>query len=333
MLRFRAETMRRLRRFFDERRFIEVATPILSADTIVDRHVEPVVLDDAALPVNHHGNRTYYLQTSPEFAMKRLLAAGMDAVYQIGPVFRRGDRGRFHNVEFTMLEWYRVGDDYQGGMDLLEELIRATAETGPASESPRQRRFPAEFVRRSYAELFGERFGIDPHRASPESLHRVADAEKIAYPASFANLPEDEQVEHWLDLLFAERIQPTLRAAIVCDFPVAQSQLARTRTVRGAAGSYRVAERFELFLDGVEIANGYHELLDAEELRTRFRRNAKRRVESGRAALPVESRLLAAMQSGLPPCSGTALGIERLLMVLAAAASLDEVLAFPIEIA
>lgn len=339
-LRKRAEVLRLIRRFFEERNFVEVQTPILSVDTIVDRYVEPIFVTNFYFSESYHeidpGKKIRFLQTSPEFAMKRLLAAGMEAIFQICPVFRQGDRGQFHNVEFTMLEWYRTGDDYQAGMNFLADLVRFVFETIPfRNEKP----IP-EIELKSYRQVFEERIGANPHTATYRELQAIADFQKIIYPDSFfahKNDSVNDVTEHWLDLLFSELIQPKLKSTIVFDFPASQSQLAQTRTVRENGGQnnieFSVTERFELFLGGMEIANGYHELLDAAELRRRFQEISRQRNQDGRLPLPIESRLLAAMEFGLPPSSGTALGLERLLMFLLDADSIDQVLAFPIEIA
>ncbi len=308
-LRCCAATLRSIRHFFDELGFLEVRTPILSADSVVDRFVEPIVVFDPSFPTNRHGTKTYFLQTSPEFAMKRLLAAGLSAIYQITPVFRKGDRGTMHNVEFTMLEWYRVDDDYQTGMDLLAQFVREVLEI--------------TVRRRSFRELFLERTELDPLRSTSSEFRKLAEDKKIPFPDGLDD-------EGWIDLLFSELVQPTLDAVIVYDFPAFQSQLARTRT--DGDGTVLV-ERFELFIDGVELANGYHELLDADELRQRFQATNAKRRQDGKPELPVESRLLDAMEHGLPACSGTALGLERLFMVRFGVASIDEVFAFPFEIA
>ncbi|MDR0703697.1 MAG: EF-P lysine aminoacylase GenX [Planctomycetaceae bacterium] len=313
-LRYRSEQLCRIRHFFGERHFVEVQTPALSADTIVDLHVEPIAVTDSSFPVTLHRDQTYYLRTSPEFAMKRLLSAGMDAIYEIGSVFRKGDRGPFHNVEFTMLEWYRVGDDYRTGMKLLAELIQFIDETLP------------EIVYCSFQDIFQQYTGVNPHRATVIECRNVAEQNNISYPDSLT------ETEDWIDLLFSELVQPNLQSVIVYDFPALQSQLAQTRMISDLSGTITVSERYELFLHGIEIANGYHELLDASELRNRFCNNLKRRMTANRSALPVESRLLTAMESGFPASCGTALGIDRLLMVLLKTNSIDDVIPFPIEI-
>ncbi len=318
-LEFRAKVLREIRHFFDSQNFLEVQTPILSADCVIDEFLELFVLSDPQLPVNHHGDRRYFLQTSPEFAMKRLLQAGMKAIYQITPVFRKGDRGRQHNPEFTMLEWYQASDalhpanPYQAGQEFLASLVRHLTGRG------------VQFF--TFFEVFQQYVHCDPHRASAAQLREIAKSRQISWPASFADNPAE-----WLDLLFSELIQPHLDAVIVRDFPASQSQLAQIRTGDSNFGSeIAVSERFELFLGGVELANGYHELLDAAELRQRFQQTAMKRIAAGKAAIPVESRLLEAMQKGLPSCSGCALGIDRLLMVLLKTQNIDDVLAFPLE--
>ncbi|MDR2755277.1 MAG: EF-P lysine aminoacylase GenX [Planctomycetaceae bacterium] len=313
-LRYRSDQLCRIRRFFGERHFVEVQTPVLSADTVVDLYVEPISVTDSSLPVTLHHNQTYYLRTSPEFAMKRLLAAGMDAIYEIGAVFRKGDRGQYHNVEFTMLEWYRVGDDYRTGMEFLAELIRFIDETLP------------EIVYCSFREVFQKYTSVNPHQTTAVECRKVAVQKNLSYPDSLT------ETDHWIDFLFSELVQPNLQSVIVYDFPATQSQLAQTRMISDSSGTFFVSERYELFLNGIEIANGYHELLDAAELRNRFHENFRRRLAENRPLLPLESRLLTAMESGLPASCGTALGIDRLLMALLKTNSIDDVLPFPIEI-
>ncbi|MCL2743372.1 MAG: EF-P lysine aminoacylase EpmA [Planctomycetaceae bacterium] len=320
----RSEVLRLIRKFFEERGFIEVQTPVLSADTIVDRFVEPVAVHNETLPLTHRNDRQYFLQTSPEFAMKRLLASGMTAIYQITPVFRSGDRGRFHNTEFTMLEWYRVGDDYQTGVHFLAELVKFIT----ANISFSEKNINTDFSFATYRNVFECHTGINPHTATAAQLKQTAERFQVPFPDSF---DDNTHKDEWLDLLFSELVQKHLRNFIVFDFPASQSQLATTRLIKEDGEEYYVSERFELFLNGLEIANGYNELLDAEELRRRFRSIAEQRQADGKKPLPLESRLIKAMEAGLPPCSGTALGIERLLMYLLKADSIDEVMAFTID--
>jgi len=308
----RAGLLRKLREFFHSRGFLEVETPLLSADVVVDRHIDPLPLTLYEDPRQPAESRTLYLQTSPEFAMKRILAAGAEAIFQVTHAFRGGERGELHNPEFTIAEWYRVGDDMSAGIDLLSELAAALLDRGPAD-------------RVSYRDTFHKHAGIDPLTADAVSFANLAAAKQIAVPESF----DDSDLDAWMDLLMTELVQPQLgweRPLVIYDYPASQSALAVVREEDPP-----VAERFELFVDGVELANGYHELLDAGELLTRNRRNNVARIADGKQPLPEESRLLAAMRRGLPPCSGTALGFDRLVMVALGAKSIDEVIPFPVE--
>jgi lysyl-tRNA synthetase class 2 len=319
---YRSELLKSVRDFFDWYRFIEVQTPVLSADTVIDRYVEPICVNDDSLPLTYRGDRNYYLQTSPEFAMKRLLSAGMEAIYQICPAFRRGDRGELHNVEFTMLEWYRVGDDYFTGMRFLAELVQSVFAASVFEDIRND--FPTiSFVR--FDDIFREHVGRSFRELSVKDFRELADELGICYPESYVSGGNENL---WIDLFFSELAQPKLSGTIVYDYPAAQSQLARCRINEDGN---MVSERFELYLGGVEIANGYHELVDVEELRKRSGSIAAEKVKDGGAKFPIESRLLKAMEQGLPPSSGTALGIDRLLIYILNAKSIDEVITFPIE--
>ena len=303
----RASLLRQLREFFHDRGFLEVETPILSADTVVDRHLDPFSLNVAPAGARP---QTFWLQTSPEFAMKRLLAAGAEAIYQVSRVFRREEQGSLHNPEFTLVEWYRAGDDFRTGMQFTSDLCETLLGRGPA-----------ELL--SYAEAFRRHTGLDPHAASTEEL--IAAAGQCQSPPPEGMSKEDR--EGWLDWLLTERVQAHLgieRPVLLYDFPAGQAALAQIRRSEPP-----LAERFELYVSGRELANGYHELRDAGELRRRnARANALRRGD-GKAALPEESRLLAAMDHGLPPAVGCALGFDRLVMLASGARSIDEVIAFP----
>jgi len=312
VLRLRAEMLKRVRDFFDRRGFLEVETPILSADTVVDRHLDPfcVVPDDAVQP--SHLPRRLFLQTSPEFHMKRLLAAGAQAIYQVARVFRQGERGPLHNPEFTMVEWYRVGDRLAEGMQLLSDLSETLLGRGPAE-------------RLTYREAFQRHAGLDPHAASTEELMSAVKQAGLSAPESLSH----EDRDGWLDLLLVERVQPHLgctRPAIVYDFPASQAALAE---VRGEDPP--VAERFELYVAGLELANGYHELLDPAVLRARSVAANTWRVADSKLPLPEDSRMLWAMEAGLPPSVGVAMGFDRVVMLAAGATHIDQVLAFPFE--
>ncbi|HUT09647.1 MAG TPA: EF-P lysine aminoacylase EpmA [Thermoguttaceae bacterium] len=309
-LRLRAGLLRRTREFFDRHGFLEVETPILSADTVVDRHLDPFQLEVS--DPSGGLQRPRWLQTSPEFAMKRLLAAGFEAIYQITRVFRQGEQGPLHNPEFTMVEWYRAHDGLDEGMQLTGDLCDALLQRGQAE-------------RLTYAEAFRQYVGLDPHTAETGELLSAVHGHGIVAPESLS--PEDR--DGWLDLLLVERVQPNLgrtRPVILYDYPASQAALARIRP-----DDPPVAERFELYVSGVELANGFHELLDPEELLQRnAAANARRRAD-GKPPLPEQSRLIAAMRSGLPAAVGVALGFDRLVMLSAGAKSLAEVMAFPFD--
>jgi lysyl-tRNA synthetase class 2 len=312
-LRQRASLLARLRDFFSQRDFLEVETPILSADTVVDRHLDPLsvtLFDDPRTP---DVGRRMWLQTSPEFAMKRVLAAGAERIYQVTRAFRGGaESGELHNPEFTMVEWYRVGDSMEAGMALLGELACEMLHSDRVS-------------RISYGEAFRRYVDVDPHVTTVSELSIVAKSHGVAIPS---DMPEDDRDE-WLNLLLATLVEPNLgleRPEILYDYPASQAALAQVRNDEPP-----VAERFELYVQGVELANGYYELLDAEVLRERNRQNNRLRQADGKSKLPEESRLLTAMEHGLPDCVGVALGFDRLVMIAAGASSLSEVMAFPID--
>jgi elongation factor P--(R)-beta-lysine ligase len=322
-LRLRAELLARIREFFSARKFLEVETPILSADVTVDRHLDPMSTILADDPRQPDVGRRMWLQTSPEFGMKRLLAAGATAIYQITRAFRNGEVGPLHNPEFTIVEWYRVGDDMQAGMLLLSDFCRTLLGT-PVAE------------RLSYADAFSRYVGINPHSATEPELAEVARQQEIIISGGFG-----ADRDGWLNLLSTKCVEPHLGQAaptILYDYPAGQAALAKIRgemipaTSSSAESSIvRVAERFELYFRGIELANGYHELLDAAELRHRNCAANAARVVEGKPTLPEESRLLTAMEAGLPACTGVALGFDRLVMLAAGAKTLANILAFPID--
>jgi lysyl-tRNA synthetase class 2 len=295
MLATRAALLKRLRAFFESRGFLEVETPLLSHDVVVDRHLDPLSVRLFADPREPEVGPKLWLQTSPEFAMKRLLVAGtgqLNSIYQITRAFRGGEVGPLHNPEFTMVEWYRIGDDYAAGMQLLADLAEEMLGLGAPE-------------RLTYREAFVRYAAVDP----------------------FQNLAADHDLN--FDLLLTQKVEPHLgkdRPTILYDYPASQSALARIRE-----DSPPVAERFELYVRGIELANGYHELLDPAVLRERNRTNNQLRQADGKPRLPEESRMLAAMDHGLPPCSGCALGFDRLVMAATGAKTIQEVMAFPIE--
>ncbi|MEO8498423.1 MAG: EF-P lysine aminoacylase EpmA [Planctomycetota bacterium] len=311
-LRLRAGLLTRLRDFFARHDFLEVETPLLSADTVIDRHLDPLsvtLFDDPRTP---DVGRRMWLQTSPEFAMKRLLAAGADRIYQVTRAFRGAESGAHHNPEFTMVEWYRVGDSMATGMALLGELACELLGADRVS-------------RISYGEAFQRFVDVDPHAATEKELAVAARSHGVATPD---DMPKDDR-DGWLNLLLATLVEPKLgiaRPEILYDYPASQAALAQVR-----ADKPPVAERFELYANGVELANGYHELLDPSVLRERNRQANRQRRTDGKCVLPEDSRLIAAMEHGLPDCVGVALGFDRLVMIAAGATSLSEVMAFPID--
>ena len=319
LLKERALLLKQLRAFFDERDFFEVQTPVLSRDVLVDRYIDPFAVSAE--------DGIFYLQTSPEFAMKRLLASGCERIYEITPAFRRGDRGRLHNPEFTILEWYRAGDGYREGIALLGELaetfLPAGAETKTACVS--------------FGSLFLEKTGLNPHTATCGEFRKAADRLAPAYPESYVAGENPAGAGDWISYLFEETVQLALGSGgpvIVCDYPAGDSQLAKVGPPLDAeGGAGPVTRRFELFYKGVELANGYDELTSADLLRARFAEAAADRRRRGAAELPTDSRLLAAMDAGLPPSSGCALGVDRLLMLRLGLERIDDVIPFPAEIA
>ena len=298
-----------IRSFFSHHGVLEVETPVLSAAAASDPAIESLTTCYRG-PGAPAGGRMY-LHTSPEFAMKRLLAAGSGPIYQICRVFRDGESGRRHNPEFTLLEWYRPEYDHHQLMDEVEVLLLSLL---PA---------PRPVSRFSYRELFQHHLGIDPHSASTDSLRRLANERGIEVDLSL------DCRDAWLDLLLSHCIEPRLAGSGLCfvhDYPASQASLARVEP-----GDPPLAARFECYLDGVELANGFHELADAGEQRRRFQHDLEIRQHSRGKLPPLDERLLAALQFGLPDCAGVALGIDRLLMQITGADHIDQVLTFPLE--
>jgi lysyl-tRNA synthetase class 2 len=312
-LRLRAELLTRIRRYFNSAGVLEVDTPALSMGGATDPAIQSFITTYHG-PGSCHG-AGFYLHTSPEFPMKRLLAAGTGSIYQICKVFRDGESGRYHNPEYTLLEWYRAGCDHVALMAEVESLLRAVlVDIMPLA--------PAGYW--TYRELFKTTAGIDPATSTVNEIRQVLNARGIS---ASPGLTED-MFDGWLDLLLTHVIEPALDTGLVfvSDYPASQAALARLRS-----GDPPVAERFEVYLGGIELANGYHELTDAAEQRRRFEQDNARRCAGGLATVEPDRRLLAAMQSGLPDCAGVALGIDRLLMIAGGAAHIDEVIAFPLE--
>ncbi len=306
-IRARARLYTRLRDFFLARAVLEVETPVSSRTATVDPNIDSFVTRDGR-----------WLQTSPEFPMKRLLAAGSGAIYQIARVFRVDEAGRFHNPEFSLLEWYRPGFDHRQLMDEVEALLRHVGVDAPA-----------RLERITYREAFRRHVGIDPELTSNAQLEAAC----AALLSGGAPTPAPSNViarrDFFLDLLMGHVVGPALgcgQPEFLLDFPVSQAALARIRD-----DDPPVAERFELFWQGIELANGFHELSDADEQRRRFEQDRACRAEQGREAPPFDAHLIAALASGLPDCAGVALGLDRLLMLLLNLDNVGDTLAFDDE--
>jgi len=313
----RSKLLAALRKFFSERQFIEVETPLLSSEVIPEQHIEPfqaITTDQLGANAGSPSSvsrRRLFLQASPELHMKRLVAAGMSAIYQVTRSFRGQEQGPLHNPEFTIVEWYRTGDDMQAGIALLDQLCQTLLETPSA-------------IRTSYGEAFEQHVGLCPHTSTADELANRAQSLNINIPE---DMPKHERDE-WLNLLLATQVEPKLGLAgpeILYDYPASQAALAKiTRREDGV----EVARRFELYWRGIELANGYDELTDAAELRTRLDQVNNNRAANDCPALPLPESLLSAMESGLPACSGCALGFDRLVMLALEEKSIDEVMAF-----
>lgn len=307
MLSLRATILARIRSFFAEREVMEVETPILASAPVTDLHI-------SALSCRYRGpgadeGRELFLQTSPEFAMKRLLAAGSGPIYQICRAVRDGEAGRRHNPEFTILEWYRPGWDHHRLMDEVDELLAVLL--GCRSGE-----------RLSYAATFRRYAGVEVFEESDSAL-------RLRVKEFGVSEPEGLSRDDLLDLVLTHVIEPKLghcQPTFIHDYPASQASLARVR-----GGDPPLAERFEVFAEGVELANGYHELADAAEQRRRFEADNEKRIQEGLPAVPIDERLLAAIDHGLPDCAGVALGVDRLIMIASGTRSLADVLAFPVD--
>ena len=306
-LRLRARVNAFIRAFFSARGVIEVETPVLSRAGNTDPNIRSFTLDFSG--PSQGGPRERWLRTSPEFPLKRLVAEGFGDCYELGRVFRDGEAGGRHNPEFTMLEWYRVGWDHQRLMDETITLVsEALALVGRQVEDVRVLDF---------ATLYRDAFGLDPHSAEIEAMRATLGPIEID--------PEGLTRDDWLDLLMTHRIQPSFPRdviTVVHDWPASQCALARVRP-----GPPPVAERFELYLGTLELANGYHELNDAAEQRRRFEADHSVRAARGERLPPLDEALLAALPN-LPDCAGVALGVDRLMMALLDTPRIADVLAF-----
>jgi lysyl-tRNA synthetase class 2 len=303
-LRLRAKLIAQIREFFAARDVLEVETPLLSHATITDPHIQTI-----SATFQGYGNKTQtlFLQTSPEYAMKRLLAAQIGSIYQICKAFRQDDPGYLHNPEFTVLEWYRLGFDHHDLMQEMDELLQLILNTKPATYF-------------SYQQLFQHYLHINPHCATVEELSACAAQHQIDMTSALSDR------DAWLSLLLTHLIEPQLgfdHPVFIYDFPKSQAALAKIRDEEPP-----VASRFELYFKGIELANGFHELLDVTEQRHRFNADLTYRKQQGLATFPLDERFLAALESGMPDCAGVALGIDRLIMLALQCQSIKEVLSF-----
>lgn len=305
MIKSRAGMLEKIRAFMSGRGVLEVETPVLAHAAVPDPHIRS--LSTNLRTPGSAASEELFLQSSPEYAMKRLLASGSGPIYQITRVFRDGEAGRLHNPEFTMLEWYRPGFNHLQLMDEVDQLLQVL-QFDPSR-------------RRDYAGLFLEKTGIDPHRCDSGELAAFARA------SGLESETHDRSV--LLDYIFSHHITTSLgmdRPVFIHDYPACQAALARLSDTR-----LQVAERFELFINGMEVANGFHELCDAAEQRTRFEQDNVRRRDMGLPVCKPDEYLLAALAAGLPECAGVAVGIDRLLMALYGRNTIRETLAFPLD--
>ena len=304
-LRQRAKLLSTVRKFFADRNILEIETPLLSSTTATD-----VYLESLTTKISHFTEpKTYYLQTSPEFAMKRLLANGIGPIFQICKAFRGDHPTSLHNPEFSILEWYRPGFAMEKLMDEVAALIDATIGV-------------SKIIRLSYLEVFKGKLGVNPHACSLEELAELANS-RIDVNSN------DLNVSDYLDLIMTTLIEPELpEYCFLFDYPKSQAALS---DIDNDAEGNEVAKRFELYCRGIEIANGYLELTDPVEQRRRFEIDNANRSEKGLPQLPIDENLIAALDAGIPKTSGVALGLDRLLMVIDRINDIDKVLAFSIK--
>lgn len=308
-LQSRAQMLTKIRSFFQQRSVLEVETPLLCHATGTDSQLDFFSSDATK-------NQSMFLQTSPEFAMKRLLAAGSGSIFQISKAFRKGESGRFHNPEFSILEWYRVGFSLHQLMDEVIELINEVL-TEVYSIN--------EVKKISYVDLFEQVTGLNPLRFNQKEYARYARKNELTDAISLCG----DDYSMWLDFIFSHKVQVTLNdysISLVYGYPAVQSSLARLNKENPA-----IADRFEVFIAGVEIGNGFFELADAKEQEKRFDNENRVRKSKGLVQVEKDELFLDALLSGLPDCCGIALGLDRLLMVKTNSEYLDDVLAFPFE--
>ncbi len=299
MLRARASLYQHIRSFFSDRDVLEVDVPVLASSAVTDPHIDSITA--------RCGEADVYLQTSPEFFMKRMLCAGSGPIYSLGKAFRNGEVGRKHNPEFTMLEWYRPGLDDQQLMDEVQALMLSVLEI-------------SQIQRLSYQQVFEKHLHIDPHTASLAQLRQLA--------KQYADIDWDDNCrDTWLDILMTHVIEPKLGEGLVFIYDYPATQCALARVMPNEAGQ-PVAKRFEAYINSIELVNGYWELTDAAEQKRRFKADFERRRELHLPVYPQDQKLLDALGEGMPDTAGVALGVDRLLMIQQKVHRLDDVLAF-----
>ncbi len=304
----RAEILTEIRRFFSERGVLEVETPAMSQATITDAHLAS--FQTQFVGPGAADGLTLYLITSPEFHMKRLLAAGSGPIFQMGKSFRNEEAGRHHNPEFTMLEWYRPHYDMYRLMNEVDDLLQQILDCESAESL-------------SYQQAFIRYLDIDPLTASKEKLREVAAKLDLSNIAD-----QEDDRDTLLQLLFAMGVETQIgleKPAFIYHFPASQASLAEI-----SKEDHRVAERFEVYFKGMELANGFRELTDSHEQRLRFEQDNRKREAKGMPVLPIDEYLLAALADGMPECAGVAMGVDRLVMLALKAKRISEVIAFPV---
>ena len=312
-LKTKARLLSKLRDFFAEKDILEVQTPVLSQAGNTEPTIESFIIQEHENAA--HKIQPSFLNTSPEFAKKRLLAAGYGSMYQITPAFRQDEQGKRHNSEFTLLEWYRIDFDHHALMGEVNALVRFVAEKFLNLGR-------SQFL--TYQDAMIKFAGVDPFNATNEELKEATIKAGIDAVGM-----DDVNQDTWLDLIMSEIVEKNLPLncpVFIYDYPASQAALAKIRK-----GSHDVAERFELYINGMELANGFHELSDAAEQAQRFKQQQQQRKESGQQGIPADYHLIEALKHGLPECAGVAVGLDRLLMVLTGAEHIDEVLTFPFE--
>jgi len=309
----RAQILKQIRQFFNERNVLEVETPALSLGTITDAHLEALMCQYHFLNDSSTEYATQlYLQTSPEFHMKRLLASGYGDIFQIAKAFRHEEAGRHHNPEFTLLEWYRLGFDHFQLMDEVAELLEIVLGSTKATQI-------------TYQQLFMEQIALDPLTATREQLLTV--------------ISENNKLSDWLSreldcdillqFIFSEIIEPTIGIEAPCfvyNFPKSQASLAKL-----CPKDDRVAQRFECYYHGIELVNGFNELTDSKKQIERFQEDNRKRKHSAMQEKRIDNHFISALAHGLPQCSGVALGVDRLIMLALKVENIDQVISFPIE--